>query len=61
MELLEDKIVTKWDCIDYGGDWVNQDLNYDDLQNSIMTTSVLVTAEGWRDVLHNAIDATEVH
>ena len=28
-------ITTKWDCFDYGGDWVNSDFPYDNIKCEI--------------------------
>ena len=60
-EEVHDKILTKWDCMDYGGNWINRDLNYDNIGNSMLTTSVLLTAEGWVEIFHHALDATQIH
>ena len=60
-EEVHDMILTKWDCMDFGGNWVNRDQNYDNIGNSMLTTLVLLTAEGWREILHHAIDSTKVH
>ena len=32
----ETVVDTKWDCLNYGGEWVNQDINFDNTINSIM-------------------------
>ena len=60
-EAVQDQIITKWDCQDYGGDWVNRDLNYDNIWNGMITNFTLMTAEGWVDILWHAVDATEIH
>jgi len=30
-------IQTKWDCLNYGGEWINSDLNFDTTTTSIIT------------------------
>ena len=30
-------IVTQWDCINYGGEWVKPDLNFDSTPWSVLT------------------------
>jgi hypothetical protein len=40
-------IVTKTDCFDYGGDWINADYSYDNILNSFFTLFVISTTEGW--------------
>lgn len=37
----------KWDCLDYGGDWVNKSFNFDNIIESMITLFVLSTTEGW--------------
>ena len=40
-------IFTKWDCLNYGGEWVRPDLNFDSITNSFITLASLQTTEGW--------------
>lgn len=30
------KIETKWDCLNYGGEWVNRYLNFDNVFNAMV-------------------------
>ena len=55
------KIVTKWDCLDYGADWVNQDSNFDNLLNAVITMFGMMSTEGWLEVMWNAVDSTVIH
>lgn len=54
----KDKIITKWDCLDYGGDWINQILNFDNVLNSMASLFVLSSTEGWGDIMYLGVDAT---
>lgn len=40
-------IHTKQDCFDNGGDWINSDLNYDNIVNSFFSIFQIVSGEGW--------------
>lgn len=40
-------IIGKYDCFDYGGNWVNADYNFDNALNSINSLFVISTTEGW--------------
>ena len=40
-------IKNKTDCFDYGGDWLNKDLNFDNIINSISTLFQISNTEGW--------------
>lgn len=39
-------ITTKWDCLNYGGEWINSDFNFDRTKSS-MTTIGIISQEGW--------------
>lgn len=51
----------KFDCMDYGGDWVNQDQNFDDVGTSFQTLFNVMTTEGWIGVMWNAQDTTDIN
>ena len=44
---IEEKIDTMYDCFDYGGDWINHDLNYDNILNAFISLFQIVSGEGW--------------
>ena len=46
-----------WDCYNYGGEWVQPDLNFDNTFNSLLTLVTIQTTEGWIDVMWNSVDA----
>lgn len=54
-EFLE-TISTREDCFDHGGDWINQDLNFDNIFLSLSTLFQLSTTEGWVEEMFNGID-----
>ena len=47
--------------MNYGGDWVNKNFNFDNVFNALITNFIMTTGEGWVDILWDAVDATEVH
>ena len=55
-----DIIKTKWDCINNGGDWINQITNFDNIFNSMMALFILNSTEGWAGIMFNGIDATNI-
>jgi len=55
-----DLISTKEDCMNYGGDWVNQDLNFDSTPEAFITLFTVMSTEGWIDVMWNSVDAVEI-
>jgi len=54
------KIKDKFDCMDYGGDWVNEDQHFDNVGSSIVTLFNVMTTEGWIGVMWNAVDAAGI-
>ena len=48
-----------WDCYDYGGHWMNPDLNFDTAMNSSVTLIAIQSTEGWVGVLWSSVDAVD--
>lgn len=59
-DYLTGEIKNKWDCINYGGEWVNSDDNFDNVVSAMMTLFGMSTTEGWLDVMWSTIDTTEI-
>jgi hypothetical protein len=49
-------ITDKWDCLNYGGEWINADLNFDTTITSMITLFTVQSTEGWIDVMWSAVD-----
>ena len=47
--------------MDYGGDWVNQEANFDNVINAMVTMFGMMSTEGWLEVMWSAVDSTVVH
>lgn len=60
-EYSQNSIKTKWDCLDYGGDWVNIEGNFDNVANAIVTLFGASSTEGWLEVMWSAVDSTNIH
>lgn len=54
------KIRDKFDCLDFGGEWINADQNFDNVMNSVVTLFNVMTTEGWIEVMWNAVDAYQI-
>ena len=55
------EIKTKWDCIDYGGEWLNKEGNFDNVITAMTTMFGMMSTEGWLQVMWNAVDSTEIY
>lgn len=54
------EIVTKWDCLTMGGDWINQPVNFDNVLNSMAALFVLSSTEGWGDIMMKGTDTVDI-
>ena len=52
-------VKTQWDCINYGGEWVTPNLNYDNVFQSMLTLATIQTTEGWTSVLWDTVDSVK--
>jgi len=55
-----DLIITKWDCYNFGGEWTNPDLHFDNTIYSMLTLITIQTTEGWIDVMWRSSDMTGI-
>lgn len=43
--------------MDYGGNWINSDYNFDNIVNAIITLFTASTTEGWIDLMSLGVDS----
>jgi len=53
----KENIVTMMDCLNYGGEWVKPDLNFDTTLDSLLSLLTIQSTEGWIDVMWDSVDA----
>jgi hypothetical protein len=53
-------VLNKWDCLNAGGEWINDFYNFDNIANAIFTLFVMSTTAGWTDVMMSSITSTEI-
>ena len=49
-------IMNKVDCMDYGGDWLRMDSNFDNIIQGMITMFKISLTEGWLDIMWHGID-----
>jgi len=54
------EIKDKFDCLDFGGEWINEDQNFDNVVSSMVTLFNVMTTEGWIGVMWNAVDSSKI-
>ena len=42
-----ENIISRENCFDFGGDWINKDNNFDNILNSVGSLFEIATSEGW--------------
>lgn len=60
-ESVHSLIQSKWDCQDFGGEWVNPITNFDNVGNAMMTMFTMMTTEGWTVIMFKLTDLTAIH
>ena len=60
LSLSNAPVVTVFDCLNYGGVWLNQDQTFDNIVEAILTLYQISTTEGWSELMYQAIDATGI-
>lgn len=51
----------KWDCINYGGNWVQKSLNFDNTLQGMLTLFIFQTREGWVGLMWDSVDAKDIN
>ena len=60
MENIDNHVNNKYECMDYGGEWVNADSHFDNVADGFITLFGVMTTEGWIDVMWNAVDSSDI-
>jgi len=53
-------VVTVYDCISLGGDWRNQDINFDNVANALLVLFEMFVFSGWQIPMFNTMDAVNI-
>ena len=53
-------VKTKWDCLDYGGDWITIYPNLDNVKSGFILFFEMMTTEGWVKYMYIAMDSGEI-
>lgn len=51
---------SKWDCLNFGGIWLNRFYTFDDSISALLTLFVAATTAGWADLMMNCATATDL-
>ncbi len=53
-------VITVFDCLNEGGEWLNSDFNFDNIVNAVLTLFSISTTEGWVDTMHSAMSMVDI-
>lgn len=59
-KVLLDHIVTKDDCLKYGGRWFLPERNFDNILSSLAVLFEIITTEGWMELMYMGVDTNGV-
>ena len=60
-ELMSQKLIkTKFDCLNYGGEWINPQLNFNHIGVAMLGLSSIQSHEGWLGMMWSSVDAQGV-
>lgn len=57
LKINMDLIDTKYDCVNYGGHWKNENIHFDDIPNALLSLFTMSTTEGWVVFMNDAVDS----
>ena len=49
-------IDSKWTCMDYGGDWLIMDTNFDNILEALIAMFKIALTEGWIEIMFHGIE-----
>ncbi|KAL4468536.1 hypothetical protein ABPG74_005039 [Tetrahymena malaccensis] len=52
------EILTKHDCLDFGGDWIDSQYNFNNIINSLQILFMVQSSEGWIHIMFSVYDST---
>ena len=57
---IEKKLRTKNDCYNFGGNWQNSKLNFDNIFESIISLVFIALGGGYIEIMENAADSKQI-
>ena len=61
VEIDMSTIVTYDDCMEADGIWVGKSANFDNTVMAMLTLFIMMTTEGWVDVMNDGVDSAGIH
>lgn len=53
-------MVTKWDCLIAGGEWVNYQFTFDNIFQAMKTLFIMATGSQWSDIMYYMASTTNL-
>ena len=54
------QVITRLHCLNFGGVWHHQAINFDSIGNSVLALFTMSTTEGWVAFMDNAVDSVGI-
>lgn len=55
-----DQLKTRWDCYNVGGIWKNNNLNFDNIFEAVVSLFTLANRVGWVDLMFRAVGSAGI-
>ena len=56
----ESPIMTKNDCLEQGGEWINENLNFDNITKASLSFFLIIVGADWQEILYSSIDSVGI-
>ena len=53
-------IFTKTDCLNNGGNWINKNMNFDNIENACLLFFFIIVGSDWLEILYSCIDSVGI-
>jgi hypothetical protein len=57
---LQGTLITKWDCLGLGGEWMRRISNFDNIGESMMSLFLISALSDWLNVMYDGMSITGV-
>ena len=59
-ELAVDSVADKWDCLNFGGEWMRKPYSFDNIYTSMIALFQMTTMQGWAEIMFMALSTTDI-
>lgn len=57
---ITEPIISKTDCLEKGGQWMNKNLNFDDITHACLSFFIIIVGTNWQEILYSCLDSVGI-